>query len=106
MMLEGLQLGYSRMGFVHGSPVAPCGLAFDYMRTEQPQIDPYSTDGAHPSLEGTYLAACVISSVVCDVDLLSGDIWQPSGISPISGLVLRSAAIWACDSYMQPMDQI
>jgi len=102
LMLEGLQLGYSRMGHVHNSLVAPCGIAFDYIRRIFPQINPYSSDGTHPSQRGTYLAACVMALTIYDVDLLSDDIWQPVEISVNDGIVLRSAAIWACSTYIQP----
>ena len=102
LMLEGLELGYSRMGNVHSSSVAPCGIAFDLIRRGHPDIDPYAGDGAHPSVHGTYLAACVIVVAVYDTDILSGGIWQPSEISLEDGETLRYAAIQACDDYQQP----
>lgn len=101
-MLEGLELGYSRMGFVHNSPVAPCGIAFDLIRRINPEIDPYSGDGAHPSIHGTYLAACVIAICVYDVDLLSSGVWQPVEITLEDGVVLRSAAVQTFSDYQQP----
>lgn len=102
LMLEGLELGYSRMGFVHNSLVAPCGVAFDLIRRTNPEIDPYAGDGAHPSIHGTYLAACVIAICVYDVDLLSTGVWQPTEISLEDGVILRSAAVLACSNYQQP----
>lgn len=102
LMLEGLELGYSRMGFIHNSPVAPCGVAFDIIRRTNPEIDPYAGDGAHPSIHGTYLAACVIAICVYNVDLLSTGVWQPAEIALEDGVVLRSAAVLACSNYQQP----
>ncbi len=102
LMLEGLRLGYSRMGFVHASPVAPCGVAFDLLRQHHPEIDPYSSDGAHPSVHGTYIAACVIALIVYDVDLSSGTVWQPAGVSLEEGEIIRSLAAMACSLYQQP----
>lgn len=101
-MLEGLELGYSRMGFANGAVVSPCGIAFDIVRREEPGIDPYASDGAHPSLHGTYLAACVIALSVYDVDFSAGTVWQPSDISMEDGEVLRSIAMAACSEYQQP----
>ncbi|MCD6587561.1 MAG: hypothetical protein J7K88_03325 [Candidatus Fermentibacteraceae bacterium] len=102
LMLEGLRAGYSRMGAVHGSPVAPCGVAFELIRTEYPEINPYSPDGAHPSLQGSYLAACVIAVTVYDIDLAATGVWQPLEVSTEDGEILRLAADLACSSYLQP----
>ena len=101
-MLEGLRLGYSRMGFTHSSPVAPCGYAFDLLRQHHPEIDPYSSDGAHPSVHGTYIAACVIARTIFDVNLSSGTVWQPAGVSFEEGEIIRSLAVSACSLYQQP----
>ncbi|MEA3266152.1 MAG: hypothetical protein U9P42_04335, partial [Candidatus Fermentibacteria bacterium] len=101
-MLEGLELGYSRMGAVHNSIVTPCGIAFDAVRRFHPEIDPYDGDGAHPSLHGTYLAACVITISLYDSDISSDSVWQPAEISLQAGEALRSMAVLACSSYTQP----
>jgi hypothetical protein len=102
LMLEGLRAGYSRMGAVHNSPVAPCGMAFDLIRIHHPEIDPYFSDGAHPSLQGSYTAACVIAVTVYGVNLSSANIWQPQEITPENGGILRWAAGTACEGYAQP----
>jgi len=101
-MLEGLQAGYSRMGAVHSSPVAPCGIAFDLIRINHPEIDPYAGDGAHPSPGGSYTAACVVAVTVYGIDLSSTGIWQPQQISTEEAEILRQAADLACSSYLQP----
>jgi PKD repeat protein len=44
--------------------VAPVGVAWKYVRDNYPSINLYSTDGSHPSLEGTYLAACTFYASV------------------------------------------
>lgn len=38
--------------------VSPVGAVWGYVRTNQPGINLYNSDGSHPSTEGTYLAAC------------------------------------------------
>lgn len=38
--------------------VSPVGAVWRYVRENQPGINLYSSDGSHPSAEGTYLAAC------------------------------------------------
>jgi len=42
-----------------GALVVPVGLAFELSRRDNPAIDLYWDDHKHPSLAGTYLAACV-----------------------------------------------
>jgi hypothetical protein len=40
-------------------PVAPVGFTWYMVRHDHPDIDLWQGDGSHPSLAGTYLAACV-----------------------------------------------
>ncbi len=104
-MLEGLDLGYSRMGYVHDSPVVPCGYAFDQVRRKYPEINPYSDDGAHPSVHGTYLAACVVAVTVFDLDILEDSVWYPVDITVEEAEILREVAIQSDISYQQPSER-
>ena len=106
LMLQGLSDGYSRMGYVHSVPVSPCGIAFEIIRRDHPEIDPYSGDGAHPSLEGSYLAACVIAATVLGVDLEQAGIWHHEDITPDTAVILREAASEACSIYIQPSEAL
>jgi hypothetical protein len=40
------------------SMVSPVGRVWSYVRANHPTINLYNADQSHPSLEGTYLAAC------------------------------------------------
>ena len=102
LMLEGLDLGYSRMGFAHSSPVPPSGRAFELSRIEFPDIDLYASDGAHPSSHGSYLAACVIVHTVFATDLSASSVWKPADITEEDAEKLRSVALQACLNYLQP----
>jgi hypothetical protein len=102
LMLEGLELAYSRMGLVHCATVTPCGSAFDMLRQLYPELNLYEDDGSHPSLCGSYLAACVIAAAVFNVDILSEKTWQPAGISLSEGEILRQVASVSCLNYQQP----
>lgn len=106
LMMEGLCLGYSRMGLVNSCPVAPCGLSFEILRYGNPGIDPWDADGAHPSLHGSYLASCVIAVTTSGIDLSAPGIWHPGDISDEQSEVLRETAASACSSYVQPCDGI
>ncbi len=53
-----LRNAYLRISDSAEASVAPIGVAWKYVRDNYPTINLYSGDGSHPSLEGTYLAAC------------------------------------------------
>ncbi len=104
MMLHGLEDCYSRMGYVHGCPVAPCGKAFQMLQGAFPFLDLYEADGSHPSLEGSYLAASVIAVSVLEADITVPGAWRPSGMSEPLGELIRETAVEACSLYTQPME--
>jgi len=54
-----LARAYVAAGNEVGALVVPVGLAFEASRRDHPAIDLYYVDQKHPSLAGTYLAACV-----------------------------------------------
>lgn len=60
---DGMQLGlrnnYVALAEENDAYVAPVGVAWKQVRDTQPLINLYNPDGSHPSVEGTYLAACV-----------------------------------------------
>jgi hypothetical protein len=58
-----LAIAYDRVGKDLGVKVAPVGLAFARSRIERPDLVLYSEDG-HPTVFGTYLAACVLYGLV------------------------------------------
>ena len=51
---------YTEVGNENNVLVIPVGLAFDLAYKEQPNIKLHDRDGTHPSLLGTYLAACTV----------------------------------------------
>lgn len=55
-----------------GGTVAPVGLAFAKARDSHPDISLYFVDGKHPSLNGTYLAACVFFATLYDRSPVGG----------------------------------
>lgn len=52
-----LYAAYRRFADSADAMVAAVGAAWKYVRDNHPTINLYSSDGSHPSLEGTYLAA-------------------------------------------------
>lgn len=57
-MNQRLYNAYMRMADSTDAMVSPVGAVWKYVRNQHPAIQLYSGDGSHPSLAGTYLAAC------------------------------------------------
>ncbi|MDP4800199.1 MAG: hypothetical protein NWR49_06490 [Crocinitomicaceae bacterium] len=57
-----LRDAYLRISDSANAAVSPVGVAWKYIRDNHPSINLYQQDGSHPSLEGSYLAACVFYS--------------------------------------------
>jgi hypothetical protein len=86
-----LAAAYLRVGSELGIPVAPVGLAFARSLHERPDMVLYSQDG-HPTLYGTYLAACVLYGTIFGKSP-AGNPYSDSNISPeIRDFLQRIAA--------------
>jgi hypothetical protein len=59
-MQDRLATGYLEEAQAIGADVAPVGLAWSAAHTQAPSLQLWAGDGIHPSLEGSYLAACVM----------------------------------------------
>lgn len=55
---------YTAAGNANSALVIPAGLAFARARTQRPELVLHVPDKSHPSLAGTYLAACVVMASV------------------------------------------
>jgi hypothetical protein len=70
--------GYSKLGLALGADVARAGLAWAEALRREPSLPLWADDGKHPSLLGSYLAACVF------FELLSGR--MPTGSAFTAGI--------------------
>ena len=60
-MIEDIKKMYIDAGNKNNALVIPVGIAFENAYESNPNIELHKTfDGSHPSLLGTYLAACVV----------------------------------------------
>jgi hypothetical protein len=57
-MTAQLAEAYTAAGNANNALVIPAGLAFAKARAKQPELNLYQPDRRHPTLPGTYLAAC------------------------------------------------
>jgi len=56
--------GYLAIGKEEGVEVAPVGAAWQLLAAEQANPPLWQDDGSHPTIEGTYLAACVFYATI------------------------------------------
>lgn len=59
-----LYLRYMTMAEDFGAEVSPVGALWHCLRDHHPEIELYASDGSHPSLAGSYAAACSFYSVL------------------------------------------
>lgn len=65
-MIDGLAEQYTLAGNANDALVVPAGLAFARSIAVRPDLDLYQPDMRHPSLAGTYLAACTVYATLFD----------------------------------------
>ena len=63
-MQDRLKTSYMELATNNNASVAPVGVAWEMVRNLYPSIELYSPDESHPSLAGSYLAACVFYSSI------------------------------------------
>jgi hypothetical protein len=59
-----IDYGYEAIAQELSLPLAPVGPAWSEARQQDPQLDLWQSDGSHPVVQGTYLAACVFYAVI------------------------------------------
>lgn len=74
---------------VQGS-VSPVGMAWKRVRDNHPGIQLYVADGSHPSLEGSYLAACTFYASIFRKPSTGSTYFN--GVDPIVAAQLQAAA--------------
>ncbi|WP_319498261.1 DUF4886 domain-containing protein [uncultured Cohaesibacter sp.] len=89
---EELEKAYYDVAAKTGGHMAPVGLAFANARETHPEIELYFVDGKHPSLAGTYLAACVFFATLYDQSPIGGAIPIGSDMSADVAQALQAVA--------------
>ncbi len=85
-----LRLRYDQMAVDNQGVLSPVGALWNYLRTNHPSIGLYAGDGSHPSLAGSYAAACSFYSTIFrkDPTWITTDL----GLSASDALIIRNAA--------------
>jgi L-rhamnose mutarotase len=100
-MTEQLAAAYLKAGATNRAKVVPAGVAFAPSRAASPEIELYVADNRHPTLAGTYLAACTVLATVYGQ--------SPVGNSYTAGLPtdvaahLQATARQTVQSFKQPI---
>jgi hypothetical protein len=89
-MQDAIDTGYEQIATETGSAVAPVGLAWDAVVSGSPGISMWQSDGSHPTVAGTYLAACVFFDSLFLTR--SHGLHYPDGVSAAEADAIQNAA--------------
>ena len=67
-MDDAIRTAYLYMTAENNAEITPVAAVWRYLRANHPSINLYATDGSHPSLEGSYAAACAFYAVIYKKD--------------------------------------
>lgn len=99
-MTAALAAQYTAAGQANGALVIPAGLAFARAVAARPDVDLYVADKRHPSLAGTYLAACTTVATLWGQSPVGAS--YTAGLPVDVALALQTAAWEATWAYAQP----
>ncbi len=100
-----LRASYIEMANDLDAEVSPVGAVWKKFRTDFPTVELYNADESHPSIHGTYLAACTFYTSIYHQSPIGAFI--PSGISAqealdiqntVNDIVFDSLNIWRIDT--------
>lgn len=100
--LNDLEYAYRYAGAHLDASVAPVGTAWLLALGMEPSLDLWEDDQSHPTLTGTFLAACVFYSLLTG-EGAQGAGYLPDGVDPGQADVIMQAA-WAAVSAGAPVD--
>ncbi len=85
-----LYLRYMQLADTNDAIVSPVGKLWNYLRINNPTINLYSPDESHPSLAGTYAAACSFYTTIFkkNPQLITDNY----GVSQVDAEIIRNAA--------------
>ena len=80
---------YMYMAEANNASVCPVGRVWHYLRDNHSEIELYMSDGSHPSMAGSYAAACAFYTMMFGRD--PDSITYEAGLSPKAAHLIRSA---------------
>lgn len=88
---------YTRAGNANDALVIPAGLAFAKAIAMRPELELYEPDKRHPSLAGTYLAACTSFAALHGKSPIGNS--YTAGLNPEIATLLQTAAWETVQAY-------
>jgi hypothetical protein len=89
-MQSRLRQSYLEMGQMFSAEVSPVGIAWQHTHTQFPAIELYISDGSHPNIYGSYLAACTFYGAIFRKSPVGG--FAPAPIPSDTALLLQQIA--------------
>ena len=96
-MDSALAATYTRMAQNNKTEISPVGLVWRYIREHYPSIELYTSDESHPSLAGSYAAACTFYTLIFKKDPTQIT-WAPSLGAGVADSIRYAAKVIAYDS--------
>ena len=90
-MQKGLRDAYTKAATATSGVVAPVGDAWEKVLAAEPTTALHSGDGSHPSMLGSYLAACVFHATLSKRKC-SGNSYVPAGVGAAAAKKMQKAA--------------
>ncbi len=90
-MLGRVDAAYARVGQEVHAAVSPVGRAWERASVEAPNVTLHRRDGTHPTLAGSYLAACVLYGTLTGNDPREAS-WVPWRLPDASARAIRAIA--------------
>ena len=90
---------YASIGRELGATVVPAGVAGERVLRDHPEITLHDKDQSHPTLAGSYLAACVFFAVLFGESPVGAE--APAGLKAGEAIVLQGAA-WEVSKSPRP----
>lgn len=89
-MQNNVSASYEELAHTINAAVAPVGEAWRSIILNYPNLQLHSPDFSHPTLAGSYLAACVFYTTVYKESPKGA--WHPTSISPSDALIFQETA--------------
>jgi len=108
-MQERLRSSYLIMGQQNNAPVSPVGAVWRDFIKNNPNVQLYNADESHPSLTGSYLAACTFYAAIFQKSPIG--VWKPNNIGASLASLIQTQAhqtvfdslnVWGIDSLVVP----
>jgi hypothetical protein len=100
---QAITAAYTSIGRELGAVVVPVGIAWQHFLRDHDHPALHDKDQSHPTLAGSYLAACVFFAVLFGQSPVGGP--TPAGLSPADAALLQRTAHQVCASGDKPRER-